>query len=51
MGEVYRARNTALGRDVALKGLPASFSNNAMRVERQTATLILVSNTLTGSET
>jgi len=34
MGEVYRARDTQLGRDVAIKVLPASFSSDAMRVAR-----------------
>src|SRR5499433_2300464 len=34
MGEVYRARDTRLGRDVAIKVLPPSYADDKERLQR-----------------
>src|SRR6266568_6817283 len=34
MGEVYRARDTRLGRDVAVKVLPSSYADSKERLQR-----------------
>ena len=33
MGEVYRARDPCIGREVAIKVLPASFADSADRLQ------------------
>ena len=46
MGEVYRARDSRLGRDVAIKALPAEFAQNPERLgrfEREAQTLASLS--------
>src|SRR5688500_3966516 len=42
MGEVWRARDTRLGREVAIKGLPATFAADPVlraRIEREARTI------------
>ena len=34
MGEVYKARDAKLGREVAIKGLPAAFAEDKERLAR-----------------
>jgi len=51
MGEVYRARDTRLGRDVAVKVLPAGFAADPERLRRfeQEARTVASLNTPTSS--
>ena len=52
MGEVYRARDTKLGRDVAIKVLPEAFAQDAERLARfQREAQVLASLTLLGKMT
>jgi serine/threonine protein kinase len=50
MGEVYRARDTRLGREVAIKALPSHISSSAevrQRFEREAKTVAQLSRTAT----
>ena len=40
MGEVYRGRDTKLGRDVAVKALPDAFATDALRKYKRFAALV-----------
>jgi hypothetical protein len=53
MGEIYRARDTTLGRDVALKILPAAFASDPdrlMRFEREARTLASLNQFFVGGD-
>jgi serine/threonine protein kinase len=51
MGEVYRARETNLGRDVALKVLPEALANDAERMARLEREAQILASLMRGNRT